>query len=106
LITGWSWVRIPAGPPFPPSRRAFTLGLSSPPMPRATSLHALYEGWADQHRRLLDTLRPLSPAQMRLRPAPSEWAIWQLASNMAGGRLYWLCHMLGEDDRGLTGMFK
>jgi uncharacterized damage-inducible protein DinB len=25
-----------------------------------------------------------------------------LASNMAGGRLYWLCFMLGEDDRGYS----
>jgi uncharacterized damage-inducible protein DinB len=75
-------------------------------MSRATSLTAFYDGWADQHRRLLETLRPLSPEQVQLRAAPGEWAIWQLASNMAGGRLYWLCHMLGEDDRGLSGMFK
>jgi uncharacterized damage-inducible protein DinB len=72
----------------------------------ATELQAFYDGWAEQQRMLLDSLRPLTPEQMQLRPAPGEWAIWQLASNMAGGRLYWLCTMLGEDDRGLSQMFR
>ncbi|MGH7752462.1 MAG: DinB family protein [Gemmatimonadales bacterium] len=75
-------------------------------MPRPAALQAFYDGWADQQRRLLDSIRPLTLEQMQLRPAPGEWAIWQLASNMAGGRLYWLCHMLGEDDRGLSQMFR
>jgi uncharacterized damage-inducible protein DinB len=75
-------------------------------MAKAAELKAFYDGWANQQQTLLDSLRPLTPEQMRLRPAPREWAIWQLASNMAGGRLYWLCYMLGEDDRGLSQMFK
>ena len=64
-------------------------------------LKAFYDGFADQHRKLVETLRPLTPEQMQLRAAPSEWAIWQLASNMVGGRMYWLCFMLGEDDQGV-----
>jgi uncharacterized damage-inducible protein DinB len=72
----------------------------------APELQALYDGWAEQQRMLLDSLRPLTPEQMQLRPSPGEWAIWQLASNMAGGRLYWLCRMLGEDDGGLAQMFR
>lgn len=75
-------------------------------MTRPAALTPLYDGWADQQARLLNTLRPLTGEQMQLRPAPGEWAVWQLASNMAGGRLYWLCSMLGEDDRGLSQMFK
>lgn len=71
-------------------------------MSRAAELKPFYDGWADQQRRLLDSLRPLTPEQMRLRPAAGEWAIWQLASNMVGGRLYWLCYMLREDDHGLS----
>ena len=37
-------------------------------------------------------------AQLALRPDSSHtmWAIWQLASNMAGGRAYWFHDMLGE----------
>lgn len=64
-------------------------------------LKPFLDGWADQQRKLLDTLRPLTPEQMQLRPAPTEWAIWQLASNMAGGRLYWLCFILKQHDLGI-----
>lgn len=75
-------------------------------MPRPAALEALYDGWFDQQQRLLTSIRPLTLEQMQLRAAPGEWAIWQLASNMAGGRLYWLCNMLGEGDRGITEMFR
>ena len=74
-------------------------------MSRPVELKPFYDGWADQQQRLLDSLRQLTREQMQLRPAPHEWAIWQLASNMAGARLYWLCTMLGEDDLGLSPMF-
>jgi uncharacterized damage-inducible protein DinB len=69
-------------------------------------MSAIYDGWHEQQKNLLASISPLSPEQMQLRAAPGEWAIWQLASNMAGGRLYWLCTMLGEDDRGLREMFR
>ncbi len=69
-------------------------------------MKALYEGWESQQADLLTSIRPLTLEQMQLRAAPGEWAIWQLASNMAGGRLYWLCRMLGEDDGGLGEMFR
>lgn len=75
-------------------------------MPRPPELSAFYNGWAERQRQLLDALRPLSPEQMQLRPAPGEWAIWQLAANMAGGRLYWLCFILGEDDLGNGDLFR
>ena len=70
-------------------------------MPRAPELKAFYDGFADQHWKIVETLRPLSAEQMQLQAAPSEWAIWQLASNMVGGRMYWLCFMLGEDNQGI-----
>jgi uncharacterized damage-inducible protein DinB len=38
---------------------------------------------------------------MRLRASAGEWPIWMLASNMVGGRMYWLCFMLREDNRGI-----
>jgi uncharacterized damage-inducible protein DinB len=71
-------------------------------MSRPPELKAFYDGWADQQKRLVDTLRPLSPEQMQLRPAPNEWPIWRLASNIAGGRLYWLCSMLKQEDLGVS----
>ncbi|MEO8538814.1 MAG: DinB family protein, partial [bacterium] len=75
-------------------------------MPRPEHLRAIYDGWAEQQAQLVASIGSLSLEQMQLRAAPGEWAIWQLASNMAGGRLYWLCTMLGEDDRGLREMFR
>jgi uncharacterized damage-inducible protein DinB len=74
-------------------------------MAKPAELKPFYDLWATQQQNLLDSIRPLTLEQMQLRPAPGEWAIWQLCSNMAGGRLYWLCRMLGEDDRGLRQMF-
>jgi uncharacterized damage-inducible protein DinB len=71
-------------------------------MSRPAELTVFYDGWADQQKRLVDTLRPLSLEQMQLRPAPIEWPIWRLASNIAGGRLYWLCSMLKQDDLGVS----
>ncbi|HEX5396638.1 MAG TPA: DinB family protein [Candidatus Limnocylindria bacterium] len=75
-------------------------------MARPRELAAFCDGWADQQEKLLESIRPLSPEQMQLQPAPGEWAIWRFGANMAGGRLYWLCSMLGQDDHGLSGMFK
>lgn len=75
-------------------------------MPRPAEMKAFYDGWQAQQQRIIQTLQPLTPDQMQLRASPGEWAIWMLASNMAGGRLYWLCRMLGEDDRGLTRLFR
>lgn len=75
-------------------------------MPRPPELRAFYDGWAERQRQLLEAIRPLSPEQMQLRPAPGEWAIWQLAANMAGGRLYWLCFILGEDNSGAEDLFQ
>ena len=68
-------------------------------MTRPAALVPVYDGWADQHRRIIETLSPLTDEQVKLRLG-EEWAIWQLAGNMIGGRLYWLCSMLSEDDLG------
>ena len=43
---------------------------------------------------------------MRLRPRPDQWAIWQLASNMAGGRAHWFHEVLGEGDPSMRDMFR
>jgi uncharacterized damage-inducible protein DinB len=75
-------------------------------MTRPTELRPFYAAWSKQQQVLLDSIRPLTPEQMQLRPAPDQWGIWQLCGNMAGGRLYWLCRMLGEDDHGVSQMFK
>ena len=75
-------------------------------MSRPVEMRPFYSTWARQQKLLLESICPLTPEQMQLRPAPGQWAIWQLCSNMAGGRLYWLCNMLGEDDLGVSQFFR
>ena len=65
-----------------------------------------YEGWAEYQRRLLDVIRPLTDEQVKLRPVPEHYAIWQLASNMVGGRVHWFHDVLGEGDPALRQVFR
>jgi len=74
---------------------------TSPP-----GLAAIYDGWARHQAELLKVLSPLDDAQLALRPSPDHWAIWQLASNMAGGRAYWFHDVLGEGPDEVRDMFR
>ncbi len=67
----------------------------------------LYDGWARIQSNLVRVLGPLDDEQLALRPAtePNHWAIWQLASNMAGGRAYWFHDVLGEGPAAVRDMF-
>ena len=76
--------------------------LATPP----PGLAALYTGWADHQAKLLDIISRLTPTQLALRPSPQHWAIWQLASNMAGGRAYWFHDVLGEGQAGVRDRFR
>ncbi len=78
--------------------------MGHPPPP--DSLTAFYRGWAAHQDRLLEVIGPLTDEQMRLRPAPDHWAVWQLAANMAGGRAYWFHEVLGEGDPAIRDMFR
>ncbi|HYN63938.1 MAG TPA: DinB family protein, partial [Candidatus Limnocylindrales bacterium] len=55
---------------------------------------------------LLAALGDLQPEQLALRTAAHEWAIWQIASHMAGSRAYWFHDVLGEGDESLRNMFR
>lgn len=78
------------------------------PMPAhpPASIAVFNEGWKSHERRLLDVIRPLTVEQLQLRPAAENWAVWQLASNMVGGRAYWLHDILGEGDPAVRDMFR
>lgn len=64
-------------------------------------LRAVIDGWHAHQDELVACLRPLAAEQLALRGSPEHWAIWQLASNIAGGRMFWLHDILGEGDPGL-----
>ena len=69
-------------------------------------LAAFYDGWARHQSELIRVLGPLNPEQLALRPTKDMWAIWQLASNMCGGRAYWLHDVLGEGSDDVRDMFR
>ena len=74
-------------------------------MDAARTLEPFLEGWAGYQRLLLDAIRPLNAEQLASRTAPFQWAVWQLASHMAGTRAYWVHEILGEGDEEVGHMF-
>jgi uncharacterized damage-inducible protein DinB len=71
----------------------------------APEQQTFYDGWANYHRLLLDSLRDLTADQLLLKPAANLWAVWQLTSHMAASRTYWF-HVLGEGDPALRDLFR
>jgi len=67
---------------------------------------AVIDGWHAHQEQLLACLRPLTAEQLALRPSPDHWAIWQLASNMAGARAHWFHEVLGEGDPSIRDGFR
>lgn len=69
-------------------------------------LRPFYAGWREHQDRLNDALRSLGPDGLRLRAAPGQWAVWQIAAHMAGARAYWFHTNLGEGDRSISELFR
>ena len=55
-----------------------------------------YEGWRFTNDRLVERVGSLSLEQLELRAAPHLWPIWATTAHLAGGRVYWLCHIFKE----------
>ena len=69
-------------------------------------LQTFYKGWAAHQELLTDALRGLTDEQLGLRAAPQQWAIWQIASHIAGTRAYWLHDVLEENYPSVREMFR
>ena len=72
----------------------------------APEQQTFYDGWANYHRLLLESLRDLTADQVLVRPAPNMWAVWQLGGHMAASRTYWFHDILGEGDPALRDLFR
>ncbi len=59
-------------------------------------VRGFYDRWPQYERRLTDTVASLTEDQLALRAAPDHWPIWAIVAHLAGTRVYWLCHVLGE----------
>jgi uncharacterized damage-inducible protein DinB len=71
-----------------------------------TGLAPFYDGWALHQADFVRVLAPLTAEDLALRPSPDMWAIWQLASNIVGGRAYWFNDILGEGPAATRDMFR
>ncbi len=76
------------------------------PKTAAPALQTFVDGWENYNRLILDALRPLTPEQLALKPAPHQWAIWQLAAHMAGARMFWFHDWMHEGSPALRDMFR
>lgn len=70
------------------------------------ALRPFHEGWAKHQALVIDALRDLTPEQLDLRTASHQWAVWQLASHVAGSRAYWFHDVLGEGDPSTRNLFR
>ena len=60
------------------------------------SVRRFYDRWPQYNRRLTEVVRSMTDEQLAIRPSPTGWPIWATAAHTAGGRVYWLCTVLGE----------
>ncbi|HET9200531.1 MAG TPA: DinB family protein [Dehalococcoidia bacterium] len=74
-------------------------------MTRTGDLAVFYEEWAKYQGLLVDVIKPLTDEQLQLRPAPHQWAVWQIAGHMAACRPWWF-GFLGEGSQQLRDMFR
>jgi uncharacterized damage-inducible protein DinB len=60
------------------------------------SIRQFYDRWPQYHRRLVEAVGALTEVQLAMRPSSEHWPIWATVGHVAGVRVYWLCHVLGE----------
>ncbi len=52
--------------------------------------------WPQYNRRLREVIGAMSAGQLAIRPSADRWPIWATVGHTAGGRVYWLCDVIGE----------
>jgi len=73
--------------------------------PDAT-LAVVSDGWTHHQALIVRALRDLTPEQLGFRAAPGQWAVWQLASHIAGVRAYYFYDWMGEGDPSVRDLFR
>lgn len=61
-----------------------------------STVRPFYDRWPQYNRRLRDVIARMPDEQLAIRPSPDRWPIWATVGHTAGGRVYWLCFVLGE----------
>jgi uncharacterized damage-inducible protein DinB len=60
------------------------------------SIRSFYSMWPQYNRRLREVVAPMTEEQLAIRPSEDGWPIWATVGHTAGGRVYWLCDIIGE----------
>ena len=60
------------------------------------TIRQAFHMWPQYNRRLREVVGAMTPDQLAIRPAPDLFPIWATVGHTAGGRVYWLCNIVGE----------
>ncbi len=63
---------------------------------KGPSIRLFYGMWPQYNRRLRDVVGAMSDEQLAVRPSEDRWPIWATVAHTAAGRVYWICHVIGE----------
>lgn len=61
-----------------------------------STIRRFYDMWPQYDRRLREVIGAMSTEQLAIRPSAGLWPIWATVGHTAGGRVYWLCDVIGE----------
>jgi uncharacterized damage-inducible protein DinB len=61
-----------------------------------STIRSVYDMWPQYNRRLREVIGAMSAGQLAIRPSADRWPIWATVGHTAGGRVYWLCDVIGE----------
>ena len=70
----------------------------------ATSLQAIYSGWAAYQDSLVQAVAPLTAEQLAWKPAPHLRSAGAVALHIAEGRIGWFHQFMGEGDTELASL--
>ncbi|MGC2240401.1 MAG: DinB family protein [Acidimicrobiia bacterium] len=60
------------------------------------SIRTFYDMWPQYNERITRVIADMSTEQLGVRPEPDGWPVWATVGHTAGGRVYWLCSVIGE----------
>jgi hypothetical protein len=61
-----------------------------------STIRSAYDMWPQYNGRLRRVIGAMSAEQLAIRPSADGWPIWATVGHTAGGRVYWLCDVIGE----------
>jgi uncharacterized damage-inducible protein DinB len=60
------------------------------------SIRTFYSMWPQYNERITNVIAGMSDEQLAVKPSPDGWPVWATVGHTAGGRVYWLCTVIGE----------